>query len=144
MKKVLFSLLLIRLGIFAYAQNIEYSTKLNINYYSDSISQTDDYIKEQCVLDIYYPKNIKDFATVVWFHGGGLTSGSKEFPEALKGKGICVVAVNYRLYPKINSLKCIEDAAASVAWVFNNIKNFGGDSSLIFISGLKLVAKGFP
>jgi hypothetical protein len=26
--------------------------------------------------DLYVPVNAKDFATVVWFHGGGLTQGS--------------------------------------------------------------------
>lgn len=41
----------------------------------------------------------------------------------------------YRLYPKVNSPKHIEDAAAAVAWVFNNINKYGGDSSLVFISG---------
>jgi acetyl esterase/lipase len=43
--------------------------------------------------------------------------------------------VNYRLFPKIGSPKYIEDAAASVAWVFNHIENYGGDSSLVFLSG---------
>jgi len=71
----------------------------------------------------------------VWFHGGGLTSGEKELPEALKNKEICIVGVNYRLYPKIKAPVYIEDAAAAVAWVFNNIESFGGDSSLIFLSG---------
>lgn len=108
---------------------------LNIPYYSDSINQTDSYIKERCVLDIYYPKSNKVFPTIIWFHGGGLTGGNKEFPEALTNKGICIVAVNYRLYPKVNSPKYIEDAASATAWVFNNINTFGGDSSLIFISG---------
>ena len=87
------------------------------------------------MLDIYYPESFKNFATVVWFHGGGLSSGNKYFPEALKDKGICIVAVNYRLYPKVNAPKYIEDASAAVAWVFNNINTFGGDSTLIFISG---------
>ncbi len=84
---------------------------------------------------MYYPKDKKDFPTVVWFHGGGLTGGNKHIPEALKEEGICVVAVNYRLYPKVKSPVYIEDAAAAVAWVFNNINDYGGDPSLIFISG---------
>lgn len=135
MKKQFLSILLICVGLSVFAQETEYSTKSNIHYYSESITQPDGYINEQCVLDIYYPKNVKSFATIVWFHGGGLTEGSKEFPEALKNKGICIVAVNYRLYPKVNSPKYIEDAAAATAWVFNHINSFGGDSSLIFISG---------
>ena len=87
------------------------------------------------MLDIYYPKNVKNYATIVWFHGGGLTSGNKEIPNALKEQGVAVVAVNYRFSPKVKSPKYIEDAAAAVAWVFNNIDSYGGDSSLIFVSG---------
>jgi len=135
MKNILLSLTLVCIGIICNAQNNDYSKKLNIHYYNDSKNQSDDYIGEQCVLDIYYPKSIKNFATIIWFHGGGLTSGNKEFPEALMDKGVCIVAVNYRLNPKVNSPKYIEDAAASVSWVFNNIHNFGGDTSLIFVSG---------
>ena len=113
----------------------DYLTKTNIKYYNDSVNKTDNYINERCVLDLYYPTNVKDFATVVWFHGGGLRGGSKEIPEALKNNNIAVVGVNYRLYPKVGAPKYIEDAAAAVAWVFNHIEEFGGDASLIFISG---------
>lgn len=48
---------------------------------------------------------------------------------------MAVVAVNYRLYPKVKAPVYIEDAAASIAWVFRNIEKYGGDPSLIFISG---------
>jgi len=135
MKKILLLILVLGLGITLYAQEIQYETKQNIHYYSDTINQSDVYIKERCVLDIYYPKNIKNYATVVWFHGGGLTSGNKEIPAALKEKGIAIVGINYRLYPNIKAPKYIEDAAAAVSWVFKNINDFGGNSSLIFISG---------
>ena len=96
---------------------------------------TDDaYTLERCVLDIYLP-GTTDFATVVWFHGGGLTFGNKFIPEGLKKQGIAVVAVNYRLYPKVKSPMYIDDAAAAVAWVFKNIASYGGDPNLIFVSG---------
>ncbi len=135
MKKKLFFILLFGLPIFMYAQSTNYAIKLNVNYYSDSINLADDYTNERCVLDIYYPENIKNYATIVWFHGGGLTGGNKEFPAELKEKGVCIVAVNYRLYPKVKAPTYIEDAAAAVSWVFHNIENLGGDPSLIFISG---------
>jgi len=72
---------------------------------------------------------------VVWFHGGGLTSGEKSVPFSLKKKGLVVVAVNYRLLPKVDINECIDDAATAVAWVFSNIKNYGGSNQKIFISG---------
>jgi acetyl esterase/lipase len=118
-----------------FGQEIKYSTKRNIQYYGESINQSDNYIKERCVLDIYYPKNTKNFATIIWFHGGGLTGGEKSIPKALMKQGVCVVAVNYRLYPRVKAPVYIEDGAAAVGWVFNNIETYGGNSSLIFVSG---------
>ncbi|HAH22313.1 MAG TPA: lipase [Prolixibacteraceae bacterium] len=127
--------LLVIFGLNIYAQESQYLTKSNIPYYNDSVNQSDAYIKERCVLDIYYPKNTKKFATIVWFHGGGLNSGSKEIPQALREQGFCVIAPNYRLSPKVQAPKYIEDAAAAVAWVFNHINQIGGDSTLIYLSG---------
>ncbi len=135
MKKILLTIFFVLFWILAFAQDGEYETILNIPYYSESVNQSDEYISERCVLDIYYPKNTKDFPAIVWFHGGGLTGGNKAIPEALKEEGVCIIAVNYRLYPKVKSPVYIEDAAAAVAWVFNNIEDYGGDSSKIFISG---------
>jgi Esterase/lipase len=135
MKRVLLSIFLCGLAIVSFAQKTEYAVKQNVPYYSEAVSQADEYIKERCVLDVYYPKDKKGFATIVWFHGGGLTGGSKEIPEALKEKGYCIVGVNYRLSPKVKAPKYIEDAAAAVAWVFNNIEGLGGDAGKIFVSG---------
>ncbi len=142
MRKIFFLLFLIGWGMTALAQTSHstspvttYATESNIPYYSEPLRQSDDYLNERCVLDLYYPKNAKGFATIVWFHGGGLTGGSKEIPEALKEKGLCIVGVNYRLSPKVTAPKYIEDAAAAEAWVFHNIERYGGDPNLIFVSG---------
>jgi acetyl esterase/lipase len=132
----LFLLCLVLLGNFLLiAQNNEYKIISDVPYYSQITIEQNGYIKERCLLDIYYPKNINNFPTIVWFHGGGLTGGEKEIPFALKEKGFAVIGVNYRLSPKVNAPAYIEDAAAAVAWVFKNIKNYGGDSSLIFVAG---------
>ncbi|SDS02243.1 alpha/beta hydrolase fold [Formosa sp. Hel1_31_208] len=107
---------------------------LDVSYYANSID-TDEYAKSRCKLDIRYPENIKEFNTVVWFHGGGLKNGNKYFPEALMNADLCIISVNYRLSPKVKAPTYIEDAAAAVAWVFNNIESYGGNSDKIFISG---------
>ncbi|MFA6795397.1 MAG: alpha/beta hydrolase [Proteiniphilum sp.] len=117
------------------AQDNRYKTETDIPYYQEDVRQKDPTIHERCRLDIYYPVNKKDFATVIWFHGGGLTGGKKELPEALKNKNICVVGVNYRLSPQVQAPAYIEDAAAAVAWVFAHIGDYGGDSAKIFVSG---------
>lgn len=113
----------------------QYVLEKNIPYYIDAINKTDPYIASQCLLDIYYPKGTKNFATIVWFHGGGITAGDKEIPAALMNKGYAIVGVQYRLSPKVSAPAYIEDAAASVAWVFNHIGGYGGSDKLIFVSG---------
>lgn len=117
------------------AEATQYKTDSNIHYYPEHINKTKPYLNERGVLDVYCPISTKKVATIVWFHGGGLTGGNKEIPEALKEKAMCIVAVNYRLSPQVKSPTYIEDGAAAVAWVFHNIEKYGGDANLIFISG---------
>lgn len=111
----------------------KYATELNIAYRSGE--QLEPYATERCKLDVYCPIDQKGFATVVWFHGGGLTGGEKSIPESLKKQGIAVVAANYRLSPKVNAPAYIEDAAAAVAWAFENMPKRGGSEHKIFVSG---------
>ncbi|MEL6898016.1 MAG: hypothetical protein AAFP90_18095, partial [Planctomycetota bacterium] len=49
------------------------------------------YARQRCRLDVYAPTNVDGFSTVVWFHGGGLTSGNRSVPAGLKDSGIAVV-----------------------------------------------------
>ncbi len=112
-----------------------YQLLSNISYTDVYQGLLDDYMKERCKLDIYYPDNKEDFATVVWFHGGGLKAGEKYISDLLKNKGIAVVAINYRLYPRVKCPVYIEDAAAAVAWVFRNIEKYGGNTAKIFVAG---------
>jgi len=95
----------------------------------------DEYAKERCRLDLYCPTDVQGFATVVWFHGGGLTGGERSIPEALQGEGIAVVAAGYRLSPRVKSPTYVEDAAAAVAWTFRHIVENGGSAERIFVSG---------
>lgn len=135
MKTTYFALLLLFISPILWGQKTEYNQENNIPYYNEAVASTDPYIKERCVLDIYYPKNSKGFATIIWFHGGGLSGGNKEILSGLKEKGFAIIGVNYRLSPKVKVKNCIEDAAAAVAWTFKNIAKYGGDSSLLFVSG---------
>lgn len=102
--------------------------------YRENVEKDDD-VSEKCLLDYYLPEGKKSFATVVWFHGGGLTGGKRFIPKAFKGQGFAVVAPSYRLSPKVTSKECLEDAAAAVAWVFHNIEKLGGSKEEVFISG---------
>ena len=135
MKNLLLTILTVVLSQILFAQEVKYKTIQQIHYYHDTVNQSDAYINSRCFLDLYYPTTIKKYATIVWFHGGGLTAGNKEIPAELQNKNMAVVGVGYRLYPMVKAPEYIKDAAAAVAWVFTNIERFGGDSSAIFIAG---------
>ncbi|MEM7627616.1 MAG: alpha/beta hydrolase fold domain-containing protein [Planctomycetota bacterium] len=116
------------------AEKPAYAWTRDIMYRPD-LAEQDEYAKEKCVLDVYYPSNRPGFATVVWFHGGGLYSGHRGVPLKLREQGIAVVSVEYRLSPQVSSPAWIEDAAAAVAWTFENIAGYGGDAEAIYVAG---------
>ena len=104
----------------------------NVSYVEDG----DAYRLMRCKLDLRVPSET-GFPTVVWFHGGGLTSGGRHFPDINRKIGI--VAADYRLMNATNGVQgadCIEDAAAAVAWTLKNIAAYGGDTKKVYVSGM--------
>ena len=125
------------ISFFSFAQK-DSKTQLDVTYlFEQNINYRlgNSYINSRCVLDIYYPKNTKNYSTVVYFHGGALKQGNKYIPEYLKNKGLGVVAVNYRFYPDVSTAVVLDDTAKAVKWVYDNIEIYGGSKSLIFLSG---------
>lgn len=120
----------------------EYKTDKAICYRPDS---KDEYVQKKCLLDVYYPVGKENFATVVWYHGGGLTAGDRELPKELQEQGLCIVGVSYRLCttdkdPKninsnITTDDCVDDAAAAAAWVMRNIGRYGGNPDKVYLAG---------
>ena len=86
------------------------------------------YAGNGCELDVFLP-DCEKFPVFVFFHGGGLTAGDKSeanaFWEYLVSKGVAVVSANYRTYPDAVYDEFLRDGAAAVAWVKNNINNYG-------------------
>ena len=119
--------------LFVAAQNphTEYAEVKDLSY----TTSKDAYAQERCKLDVYYLVHAKDCPVVIWFHGGGLVSGSKSVPGKLQQCGMVVVAVNYRLLPKVTIDECLDDAAAAVAWTYREIAKYNGSTSKLFISG---------
>ncbi len=111
----------------------KYRTLSNVAYIETT--QADDYRSQRCKLDLYLPEGEKRFATVVFFHGGGLEGGEKFIPELLKEQGFAVVAPNYRLSPKVQHPAYIDDAAAAVAWTMRHIAEYGGDPEKVWVCG---------
>ncbi len=79
-------------------------------------------------LDIHLPE-CDEFPVFIYFHGGGIESGSKGLPDHIKeyftNNGICLVSANYRMYPSARFPDYIVDAAKAVAWIQKNISQYG-------------------
>ena len=125
-------LLLFLAAVCVHAQPV---TETDISYYEAAVlEKADDYQKTQCKLDIRRPTGATGLPVMLWFHGGGLTSGKKGFP-ALPDKNVLLIAVGYRFAPPGKFPCFFEDAAAATAWTFRHIAEYGGDPKKIFISG---------
>lgn len=134
MKRIVIALAACLLALIAMGQErqrSDYKLETGIPYHQNA----GEYAAQRCVLDFYYPSDIKGFPTIVWFHGGGLEGGQKEIPEGLKDSGIGIIGVNYRLLPKADVKEIIDDAAAAVAWAFKEVASRGGDPDKIFVAG---------
>lgn len=137
MKKILIVFILTLICSEGFAQQKDTALADNYKVVTDIpyTSKTDTYAKERLKLDVYYPTDLKDCPVVVWFHGGGLTGGSKQFPWKLEGKKMVLVGVNYRLLPKVTVDKTLDDCAEAVYWVMKNIAKYNGSTKKVFVSG---------
>jgi acetyl esterase/lipase len=112
---------------------------MNIGY--DPVA-ADDHKRQ---LDLYLPAT-RDFATVVFIHGGGWAWGdrSQKFGGAdvygnigrfLASEGYGSAVISYRLIWKTDWRTQATDVARAVAWVERNIAARGGDPRKIFLMG---------
>jgi arylformamidase len=89
-------------------------------------------------LDIYAADNPRG-PVLVFIHGGYWRSGSKEencnFVPTFTRRGATVAMVEYDLCPQVTVADIVRQTRASIAWVYRNIRNYGGDPAKIFISG---------
>ncbi len=93
-------------------------------------------------LDIYsdYANDGNLKPVVVYVHGGGWNSGdksewSKNQIQLFVDSGYVCVRVNYRLSPSVVHPIHIMDVSQAIAWVQNNIDNYGGDPARIILVG---------
>lgn len=114
-------------------------------------------LSEDCLyLNVWTPakRDTKALPVLVYFYGGGFVAGDGAEPrydgESMAKKGIVVVTVNYRLnifgffsHPELSAESPYKgsgnygllDQAASLKWVQENIKAFGGDPKKVTIAG---------
>lgn len=94
-------------------------------------------------LDIYRPEGVEDLTgapVLIQVHGGGWTIGDKAqqgllLMNRMAARGWVCVAINYRLAPKNPFPAQIVDVKKAIAWVRDNIAEYGGDPSYLVITG---------
>lgn len=129
MKRIAFIILAVFLALNISARNYSYDKEILYRGAPDS------YTEKMCRLDVAYEEGAEGRPVIIWFHGGGLTSGWRHIPETLLRDGAVVVGVGYRFVTEVSIPETLDDAAASVSWVFENIEKYGGDLSKIYLAG---------
>lgn len=92
------------------------------------------------VFDVYYPRGtMGPLPTIVSFHGGGYTYGTKEtyqyYCMDLARRGFTVVNFSYRLGPKNKYPAQLEDANTVMTVICENAKKYQVDPENIFFVG---------
>ena len=91
-------------------------------------------------LDVYQPRGVTEpNPTVIYYHGGGWTNGSKEssamtFLPYLE-MGWTVVNVAYRLADVAHAPAAVEDCRCALRWVYRNAGQYGFDLNKIVVTG---------
>lgn len=93
-------------------------------------------------LDVYVPRGTdtaEKKPVLVFFYGGGWAEGSRGgyafAGRAYASKGFVTVVPDYRLVPQVRFPAFVQDGAAAVRWVRDNIAQFGGDPTRISVAG---------
>lgn len=93
-------------------------------------------------LDVWAPDGTKagdGKRVVVFYYGGGWAHGQRGHygfaAKAFAAKGFVVVVPDYRKVPDIRFPAFIEDGAAALRWVQDNVAQYGGDPKRVGLSG---------
>lgn len=95
------------------------------------------------LLDVYYPAAVENTAqalmTVVWVHGGGWVSGSKDlvaqYARILAAKGYTVVAVGYSIAPGSLYPVPVKQVNAALGYLAKNAGKLHIDPSRFVLAG---------
>jgi carboxylesterase type B len=130
----------------------------NATHLPNSCMQTDmnEANSEDCLylnvysrLDVFLNKDTSLQPVLVWIHGGGFTAGSTREPiyepsTIVAMSGIVVATIQYRLdvfgFIRLEGTDAtgnqgLLDQSLALKWVYENVRNFGGDPSKITIQG---------
>ena len=88
---------------------------------------------ERCTMDIYEPEEGYT-AAILYFHGGGLTAGSRQdgenYVQSLCSRGYLVALADYRMFPDAKEDDYLLDAALATAFVLDYTRG-----AKVFVTG---------
>ncbi len=94
------------------------------------------------LLDIYHAQEPREggFPVLLQVHGGGWMIGEKEQQAKplmyhLAQRGWLCVSINYRLSPQAAFPAHIVDVKKAIAWIRDNIRDYGGNPDFIAVTG---------
>jgi arylformamidase len=91
-------------------------------------------------LDIFRPEQTSGLAPVqIYIHGGYWISNDKKdcsyVALGFTGAGFINVVINYTLIPGVRMHEQVRQCRAAIAWVYAHIRDYGGDSEQIYVTG---------
>lgn len=90
-------------------------------------------------LDVYRHMKPGSYPTLLYIHGGGWRTGSKDqyslWFEPFLLLGWNVVNIDYRLSNVARAPAAVEDSVCALRWVIHNAKQYGFDTSRIVVMG---------
>lgn len=92
------------------------------------------------LLDIYAPAGRSGPLPVIYFlYGGSWSMGARGYyafaARALSAAGFVVVVADYRLVPRVEYPRFLDDCALALEWTIGNIGTYGGDQQRIAVLG---------
>lgn len=110
------------------------SARLNVRY---------DEADPDARLDVFYPAQLDNtdraLPTVVWVHGGGWVSGSKDeianYARVLAGKGFTVVGVDYSIAPGKTYPTPVRQVNTALGYLVTHAQRLHVDPTRLFLAG---------
>lgn len=95
------------------------------------------------LLDIYYPKDAmaakSKLPVIVWTHGGGLVSGTKDhisnYSKLLASQGFVAVSIDYTIAPEAKYPRPIRQLNEALAFISSHAGQFAIDSTQFILAG---------
>ena len=89
------------------------------------------------LLDLYLSEKPEGAPLVVWVHGGGWKSGSKQncFLKWVTNFGYTVASINYRLVDVAKWPAQLHDCKAAIRWLRANAKTYGYNPDCVIAAG---------